>query len=178
MLGFTGLFENNANLPLLGFHFRVDFLFNMISPVDAKFSEVEGLNSKFTFGDEVREMGIMGGNHKLPNGREFGPLILKRGITSNISMLINWYEISLLALKIVPQPLVVTLLDENHEPKYSWMIFDAYPISMDVSGFDSNKSAYVIETFTLRYSYFTRLNAANPLSNILMKGLDSISNLF
>jgi phage tail-like protein len=169
MLGFSGLFGAEG-YPIAGFHFRVDFLFSFITPVDGRFSEVSGLSSGFTFEEDYHQMGTIGSPLKIPKGRQFGELVLKRGLTSNMSSLVMWYELCLLSMKIVAQPVIVTLLNEKQEPMYSWILINAYPIKMDVSTFDAmNKSGQpVIETFVLKYDYVQRLNAANPVSKFMM----------
>jgi phage tail-like protein len=51
--------------------------------------------------------------------------------------------------------LLVTLLNENHEPLKTWNVVNAWPKKWSVSDFNAEANAIVIETLELKYNYFT-----------------------
>ncbi|MBU0487552.1 MAG: phage tail protein [Bacteroidetes bacterium] len=141
---------------LAGFHFQVDFLFdsqsNYAGPQDARFSEISGIGTSLDLKEDYHALGDVTPEAFL-EARKFTNLVLKRGITSS-SKLIQWFEESLFFLQINPQPVLVTLLNEDHKPSLSWLFYDAFPVKWTLDKFDASKSEYAIETIELRYKYY------------------------
>ena len=86
----------------------------------------------------------------------YTPLVLKRGLFSNIELYL-WYEAAFKATIVVPTNLIVSLLDEEHQPVTSWLVSNAIPLSWEVSGFDAKKSEAVIESLSMQYQYFVKI---------------------
>lgn len=169
------------NYPLPGFHFRVDFLFddkkssdNFVSgPEESAFQEISGIKASMDT-EEYAELGFIGQPRAMITGRKFENLVLKRGLSYS-NKLVSWFETSLYRKESTHIPVLVTVLNtegkELGKPVMSWLFFQAYPVSFEVSGFDASKSEYLFETIELRYSYFiqldtkgsTNLNDANAL---------------
>lgn len=137
------------NYPPLGFHFKV---------------EIDGINGEFEFQSvsglsvelEFEEMGEGGENrfkHKLPVRTKFPNLVLKRGAKIN-SEIITWCRNAVENFDIQPKNLVVSLLNEKHEPLTSWNIVHAWPVKWSVSDLNAEESKLVIETIELAYNYF------------------------
>ena len=151
------------NYPIPGFHFRVDFMFGvpgLAGPHESSFQEISGLKASLAT-DEFEEAGFEGQPRALITGRKFDNVILKRGFSYS-NKLINWFEASLYTKQSTHAPVLITALNtEGKEtkgtPLVSWLLYQAYPVSYEISGFDSMKSQYLIETVELRYSYFIQL---------------------
>ena len=100
-----------------GFYFTVSVLgtgtaLAVASGVDASFQEVSGIEAKFNT-EDVTEGGENRFVHRLPKPASYSNLVLKRGIVSVTSFLVEWVGQTVgsgLSLPIVPQNILVTLL--------------------------------------------------------------------
>ncbi len=145
----------NNKYPPVGFHFDVRFE-GLESEQDIGFQEVSGLNAtigEFTFeeGGENRFV------HRLPQRITYDKLVLKRGVLKG-SKLIEWFRNALELYRFEPKGVLVTLLDENHEPLESWSFINAYPVKWSVSAFNSTQNEVAVETIELSYQYFRRMD--------------------
>lgn len=164
--------------PFVGFHFRVDFILPfMAKPQDIMFQSVDGI--KASIDAEVnKDVPIYSFNRYVNNGVKFDDLVLKRGMMSG-SLLINYFEANLISGMIIPIPLIVSLLDEKHTPKYCWMFYNAFPVSWETSGFDAMKGDnLLIETITMRYSFYKQVRMMGPTGSMLLKAMNAIQNPF
>jgi len=143
-------------MPLPGFHFSVIFELLPQFSIDTKFQSVSGLKSTMQM-DEISEGGQNQFKISLPSKNTFDPLILKRGLTSEISGLKMWTNNALQNFVFRPANLVISLLNENHNPVKVWYVSQAIPQSLDTSGFNAEENSMVIETFTLKYQFFKEL---------------------
>jgi len=144
------------DLPLSGYHFRVDFGIPGFFTKDIGFKSVSGINFAMKL-KEVKVGGIDGGNVDVPNGSTFGDLVLERGMITG-SFLINWLEMQILSQKKIPIPVIVTLLDERNLPIYCWFFINAYPIKWETSGFDAQQSGLIVEKITFKYLFYKQTN--------------------
>jgi phage tail-like protein len=56
---------------------------------------------------------------------------------------------------IQPKDIMVSLLNEKHEPLMSWNIVQAYPKKWGMADLNAEQSAIAIESIELQYQYFT-----------------------
>lgn len=148
--------------PIPGFYFKVDFLFNIKNeflykgPLEASFQSVEGLRG-YSEGEDYKELGFNGQPLQLITNARFDNVILKRGLVHS-NKLIYWFENSILLSETRHVPVLISVLNTESaakgKPLMSWLLYEAYPASYEVSGFDSMKSQYLIETLELRYTSF------------------------
>jgi phage tail-like protein len=143
-------------MPLVGFHFSVIFELLPQFSIDTKFQSVSGLKSTMQM-DEISEGGQNQFKISLPSKNTFDPLVLKRGLTGEISGLKLWVNNALNNFVYHPANLVISLLNENHNPVKVWYVSQAIPVSLDTSGFNAEENSQVIETFTLKYQFFKEL---------------------
>ena len=171
-----------ANYPLPAFHFQVDFLFedntnrkNFLGPAESSFTEVSGIKGSTSI-EEYAELGFPGQPHGMITGRKVDNLVLKRGLTYN-AKLVSWFETCLYRKQSIHAPVLVSALSTGNKkdrgkPLLSWLFIDAYPVSIDISGFNSMDNGYLIETVELHYSYFISLDTKGN------KNMSSDSALF
>lgn len=139
--------------PLTGFHFRVDFEGITTDAVDARFQSVAGLEVSLDT-ESLREGGVNGYEHVLPNKASYSDLVLKRGLVRS-SALIEWVRDNIERLDIRPVDIVISLLDEMHEPVMSWNVSRAWPKKWSVSEFNAEKGdEFAIESLELTYRRF------------------------
>ena len=148
------------NYPLTGFHFVVSF---DIFPGEVGFQEVSGLS--FTVEYKTQKSG--GSNStselRLPQGPKYDNLVLKRGygIISGISA---WVIDAVENFNYRSTNILISLLDEEHQPVSSWYVINALPLSWNISALNAEEGRIVIESLTLVYDSFKTINASAALA--------------
>ena len=105
--------------------------------------------------EEVKEGGENRFVHRLPAPGKFTNLVLKRGMLVD-SGLITWFRDAAENFSFRPTTVLVSLLNEEHEPLESWNFVNAWPVKWSISNFKSTDNAVVIETVELVYDFFHR----------------------
>jgi len=142
--------------PIVGFHFSVIFELLPQFSIDTKFQSVNGL--KVTMETEAyTEGGQNKFKHNLPLRSGYQDLVLKRGLTSDLSGLSMWCNQALENFVFYPANLVVSLLNEKGIPIKAWYVSHAIPLSYDLSDFNAEENKIVIETITLKYNFFKEI---------------------
>jgi phage tail-like protein len=142
--------------PIVGFHFSVIFELVPQFSIDTKFQSVTGL--KVTMETEsYTEGGQNRFKHSFPLRSGYQDLVLKRGLTSDMSGLSMWCTQALEDFVFYPANLVVSLLNENGNPVKVWYVSHAIPLSYEFSDFNAEENKIVIETITLRYNFFKEI---------------------
>jgi phage tail-like protein len=139
--------------PPRSFHFLVSFLDVGDSAKDIGFQSVSGLNVSMDT-ESYREGGENRFVHQLPVKANYSDLTLKRGIVLD-SELIKWCTDVFESMIIKPTDMVISLLNEEHEPLLSWNVKHAWPKKWTVSDLNAESSELVIESMELTYHYFT-----------------------
>lgn len=147
-----------ADYAPVGFHFRVEFFLNGLVQQDSNFQEVSGLSVTVETEDYI-EGGENRFTYSLPTKSSFSELELKRGMLKK-SGIIKWVQDALLKFEYQPADLLVTLLNEKHEPLTVWKIIHAFPIEWTISPFNAMESSLVIESIKLKYQYFEMRNVS------------------
>lgn len=144
----------------VGFHFTVVFELLPQFKIDTKFKSVTGL--KVTLDTEsYTEGGQNRFKHSLPLRSGYQDLVLKRGMSSDLSALSMWCSQALEDYIFYPANLVISLLNENGNPIKAWYVSHAIPLSYECSEFNAEESQMVIETFTLKYNFFKEIPIPN-----------------
>ena len=141
--------------PPVGFHFRVEFQdIEGINNKDAYFQEVSGLSVSV----EQHTQKVGGENrfeYRLPTKTKYSNLVLKRGMLKD-SGLIDWVKESMETLEVKTATVLVTLLNENHQPLSSYRFVHAWPQKWSITDFNAEENRLVIETLELAYQYDER----------------------
>lgn len=143
-------------MPLSGFHFSVIFELLPQFSIDTKFQSVGGLKSTVEM-ETISEGGQNKFKISLPNRSSYENLILKRGLTKEISGLKLWVDNAVQNFVYHPANLVISLLNEKHNPVKAWYVSQAIPVGLQVSDFNAEENGIVIETFTLKYQFYKEL---------------------
>lgn len=154
-----------------GFYFTVAVLGSgaalaMASGVDASFQEISGIEAKFDT-EEVTEGGENRFVYRLPKPAKYSNLVLKRGIVAVNSFLVEWVGQTVgssLSLPILPQNILVTLLNEEGNPLIAWGFANAWPVRSQVAPLSASDNKILIETMELSYNYFDRVNLGGAAS--------------
>ena len=149
-----------SNDPIAGFHFSVVFELLPQFSIDTKFQSVNGL--KVTMETEAyAEGGQNKFKHNLPIRSGYQDLVLKRGLTSEMSGLSMWCTQAVEDFVFYPANLIVSLLNEKGVPIKVWYVSHAIPLSYEFSEFNAEENKIVIETITLKYNFFKEIPVPN-----------------
>lgn len=143
------------SLPV-GFHFRV--VFPDIDPEekDTGFLSVTGLEIGFTENRVLRSTPGTRPSNEIDLTVSFPPLTLIRAVRDkNDSPLTDWLFIALKRKKAVPlQEVIIQLLDEQHEPQFTWHLLSVKPRSWKLNELNALQSNVLTETIELEYEAF------------------------
>jgi phage tail-like protein len=134
-----------ATYPIPKFHFQVQWGGTRIG-----FTEVTGL----TIENEVieyREGSSPEYNKiKMPGLHKYGNITLKRGIFASDNEYFDWLNTVKLNT-IERRDLIISLLNENHEPVVSYKVKQAWPVKIQVPDLKSDANEVAIESIELAH---------------------------
>jgi phage tail-like protein len=131
------------NYPHSKNHFRVEW-----GGTNVGFMEVSGLSIEL---DVVayREGSSLENSEKLmPGLKKYSPIVLKRGIINSADDFYKWINAAQLNT-IQRRDIVISLLNESHEPVVVWKLRNAFPSKLEYSTLNAQSSDVVIESLTL-----------------------------
>jgi len=135
-----------------GFHFKVSFINFEKVDIEARFSEVSGLQMEM----ETEEIRGGGENHyvyRLPKGAKNTNLTLKRALHADYSHIVKWAENAIHNFEFRLYDVEVSLLNPKGEPLKTWSFIGAYPVKIQISDLNANNNSLVIESLELAYKY-------------------------
>jgi phage tail-like protein len=131
--------------PLPVFHFRVEWGGTRIG-----FSEVTGLtqeNQSIEYRDgSFPEYSSI----KMPGLRKFSNLTLKRGIVKADNDFFKWLS-TIKLNQVERRDIVVSLLNENHEPVMIWKAHNAFPVKVEGPGLKATGNEVAIESIEVAH---------------------------
>lgn len=143
--------------PPVGFHFKVEFQdISGLSNQDTFFQQVTGFTRELEV-ETVKSGGENRFSFKLPMRAQYPNLVLTRGILLD-SGLIKWATDAIEHLEIKTATVLVTLLNDQHEPLQTYQCINAWPQKWSISDFNAEESRLVIESMELAYQYFKIIN--------------------
>lgn len=138
-----------ALYPLPKFHFQVEWGGSKIG-----FSEVTGLAVE----NEVveyrsGEMPVYS-KMKMPGMQKFGNITLKRGVFKTDNEFFAWWN-SVKMNTIERRDVIISLLDEEHNPRVVWKIRNAWPVKVQSTDLKADGNEVAIETLELAHEGLT-----------------------
>ena len=141
--------EIMSEYPMPGYHFKVDWGGTRIG-----FSEVSGLNI------EVQAIEYREGSDpdysaiKMPGLKKYGNITLKRGIIAGDNEFFDWLN-TISLNQVERRDLVITLLNENHEPAMVWKARNAFPVKIEGPGLNATGNEVAIEMLEVAHEGLT-----------------------
>lgn len=136
------------------FSFRVEIR-DFDTDSNFSFRDVSGLTVKMEW-EKVNEGGQNDYTYKFPKRTVYNDLVLKRGILKG-SQLIKWITDAVRNFNFKPVNMLVHLVDGDEAVIISWSINGAIPVGVETAEFKALENALAIETLTLTYNYFERI---------------------
>lgn len=139
--------------PPWGFYYKVEFGISKHTN-DVRFQSVSGLTVEYDY-ESFKEGGENRFEHKLPVRTKYADMVLKRGMLTGDSDVIEWFLEAFQNRNFQPSDINVILMNEAGDPLRTWKISHAIPKKWTISDLNANENAIVIETMELTYRYFT-----------------------
>ena len=131
--------------PLPVFHFTVQWGGTRIG-----FSEVSGLTQE-NQAIEYRDGSFPEySSIKMPGLRKFSNVTLKRGIVKADNDFFKWLSTVKLN-QVERRDVVISLLNENHEPVMTWKIQNAFPVKVEGPGLKASGNEVAIESIEIAH---------------------------
>jgi phage tail-like protein len=134
------------NYPLPKFHFQVKW-----DPgTRIGFTEVTGLDKQVEAIEYREGSSKEYSKIKMPGLHKFSNITLKRGTISKDTEFFDWInDINL--TQIIRRDIVISLLNENHDPVMTWKAINAFPVKVQASDLKSDGNEVAIETIEIAH---------------------------
>jgi phage tail-like protein len=135
--------------PLVKFHFSVEWGGTKIG-----FSEVSGLDVETEVIEYRDGASPEFSKRKMPGMQSYSNITLKRGSFQSDNEYYEWWNTVKLNT-IERRDIIISLLNESHEPMVAWKIKNAWPIKVQSTELSADGSEVAIETLELAHEGLT-----------------------
>lgn len=143
-----------AEYPLPKFHYLVEWGGSSVG-----FTEVTGLDITSEVIEYRHGASPEYSTVKMPGQRKFSNVTLKRGTFSNDNQFYEWFNtVSLNTIE--RRDLIISLLNENHEPVVVWKIKNAWPTKITPTDLKSDGNEVAMESVELVHEGLTIQNGS------------------
>lgn len=134
-----------ATYPLPKFHFRVEWGGARIG-----FTEVTGLDQQIEAIEYREGSSLEYSKIKMPGLHKFSNITLKRGTIEGDTDYYKW--VNTISLTTVERrDIIISLLNEKHEPVMKWKAKQAFPIKIQASDLKADGNEVAIETLEIAH---------------------------
>jgi len=130
-------------------HFKVEW-----GGANIGFMEVSGLAMELDVVDYREGSSPENSVKKMPGLKKFSDVVLKRGIVKNDDDFYRWISTATFN-QVERRDVVISLLNESHEPIVVWKVRNAFPSKLEYSTLNAHSSDVVIESLTLTHEGLT-----------------------
>jgi phage tail-like protein len=141
-----------ATYPLPKFHFQVQW-----GGIRIGFTEVTGLDMQVEAIEYREGSSPEYSKIKMPGMHKFSNITMKRGTIQGDSDFYKWMNTINLTIA-ERRDIVISLLNESHEPVMTWKAKNAFPIKVQASDLKSDGNEVAIETLELAHEGLNILN--------------------
>jgi phage tail-like protein len=135
--------------PLPKFHFQVQW-----GGTKVNFTEVTGLEVRADVIEYRDGASLEFHKIKMPGMQKFSNITLKRGkFQKDNDFYVWWTQISMNT--VIRRDLIITLLNENHAPVFTWNVKNAFPVKVNAGDLGADKNEVMIETLELAHEGLT-----------------------
>jgi len=131
------------NYPHTKNHFRVEW-----GGTNVGFMEVSGLAIEVDVVSYREGSSAESSERLMPGLKKYSPIVLKRGIVKSDDDFYKWINTAQFN-KIERRDVIISLLNENHEPVVTWKLRNAFPSKLEYSMLNAHSSDVIIEALTL-----------------------------
>ncbi|HEY1020963.1 MAG TPA: phage tail protein [Flavisolibacter sp.] len=134
-----------ANYPLPKFHFRVEWGGSRIG-----FTEVTGLDRSLEVIEYRDGASLEYSKIKMPGLEKYSNITLKRGTFANDNEYFDWLN-TVQMNTIERRDIIISLLNESHEPVMVWKVKNAFPVKVQSSDLKADGNEVAIETLEIAH---------------------------
>ncbi len=131
------------------FHFAVNW-----GGTNIGFTEVSGLSIELDVVPYREGSSPESSSGLMPGHKKFSPIILKRGLRKNDHDFFAWINTAQFNT-VERRDVVITLLNERHEPVVAWKLKNAFPFKLEYSPLNASHGGVVIESLSLAHEGLT-----------------------
>jgi len=131
--------------PLINTHFQVEWGGSRIG-----FEEVSDLKMKITILEYREGASPENTARKIPGAIQYSNITLKRGLFQGDNEFFQWWN-SIQMNVVEKRDMVISLLNENHEPVVVWKVKNAFPAQLEWSKLHATEEEVVIETLEVAH---------------------------
>ena len=141
-----------AEYPLVSLHFQVQW-----GGTRMGFTEVSGLTIETTVIEYREGSSPVYSSIKMPGIQKYSNITLKRGIVKGDNEFFNWLNTTKLNT-VERRDIIISLLNENHEPVVNWKVRNAFPVKIECSSLKATGNEVAIETLEIAHEGLTLEN--------------------
>lgn len=138
--------------PLPKFHFTVEW-----GDGPASFTEVSGLDVETEVIEYRDGASASYTKQKIPGMQKYANVVLKRGVVPADNKFFEWWNTVALN-QVERRDVIVSLLNEQHEPTMVWKISNAWPAKVTGTDLKADGNEIAIETIELAHEGLTIQN--------------------
>ena len=138
-----------ADYPIPVFHFQVEW-----GGTNLGFAEVSGLNIETQLIEYRDGLSPIYSPIKMTGIPKYGNITLKRGILPDDNEFFAWLNTTSLN-KVERRDLIISLLNENHEPGMTWKATNAFPVKIEGPGLNATGNEVAIESIEIAHEGLT-----------------------
>lgn len=131
--------------PQVAFHFQVDW-----GGSNLGFSEVSGLNIETQMIEYRSGLSPEFSTIKMPGIQKYGNITLKRGVFKSDNQFYEWAN-SVKMNTIERRDLIISLLDEEHNPVMVWKVKNAWPTKIESPALKADGNEVAIESLEVAH---------------------------
>lgn len=132
--------------PVPKFHFKV----TIGDKGEIAFQEVSGLDTEHDLMEYRAGNSVDFSRNKMPGWRKASDISLKKGIFKDDTALFDYFmEVKMNTIK--RETVTIQLLDEEHNPMFTWTLKNAFPMKVTSTDMNAQKSEVAIEEMVLSH---------------------------
>ena len=151
-------YQDLTDIPPVSTYFMVIFFHKVkFVPIpnllDMRFKTVTGIGSSVVLSD-FNEGGQNQYIQNLPDTIAHENIVLERALVSSFSPLNLTFDNVMSFFQFNPMEMLISVLDTDSIPVFSWLFRNAYPVNWALSDLDAENDDFIIETMELTYQNF------------------------
>lgn len=136
--------------PIPKFHFKV----TIGDKGEIAFQEVSGLDTEHDLMEYRAGNSVDFSRNKMPGLRKASDISLKKGLFKDDTALFDYFmEVKMNTIK--RETVTIQLLDEEHNPMFTWTLKNAFPMKVTSTDMNAQKSEVAIEEMVLSHEGLT-----------------------
>ena len=139
----------HSDYPLAGSHFQVQWGGSKIG-----FLTVSGLKISHQIAEYRHGASPEYSHTKMPIAAKYSDIVLKRGLFAGDNEFYDWLRTTRLTT-VERRDIVISLLNETHEPVVSWLVKNAFPKEISYGDLDAMNASFAIEELVITHEGLT-----------------------